>query len=845
MKGEAEKLVRFMEGSDKRFVIPVYQRNYDWKIENCKQLYDDLKKLIKNRRSSHFFGSIVSVHDYDSDERLIIDGQQRLTTVSLLFLAMYNLLEEQVIVSEDFRLSQKIFTKYLVDEWKPEETRIKLKTVKNDSYAYGKLFDEKAEHIKESNLTINYDYFYERIQKEEISIDELYQAIRKLEIINISLNPKEDNPQLIFESLNSTGLALSEGDKIRNFILMGLETKKQEVYYEKYWNKIEIYTDYEVSLFIRDYLSVKQKSIPSLNKVYVTFKNYAENEEVETLLIELLEYAKLYKILLEGKTSNVALNACIYRLNRLETTVTRPFFLEILRLYTANEISMENVVEIFAVIESFLYRRTICELPTNSLNKIFLFLHREIMRYDGEAKNYVEKMKYALLSKKEKARFPEEEEFLDCFEKKQMYFMNSKNKIYLLERLENHGTKEDKNVYRHFDDGEYSIEHIMPRHLSPAWKEDLGEDYEVIHDTWLHRIANLTITAYNSKYSNDVFTKKRDMENGFKDSGLRMNQTIAREEKWGLAELEKRNEELKSRALKIWALPTTEYEPEERQMDIYSLEDEIDFTGRTIVKFSLKNNDENVSSWAEMYQKVLQILHQEDKAVLTKLAKSKDGADLSIHVSYRKEDFPSSVEIADGIHALTKTSTVSKLALLRRFFALYRMEESDLIFYLKNEAEMEDNEELGSSVEAYKRYWTQTIEALHSVHGENCFNYVKTSEKPKSWIRGAVGHRGIAIRCVANQNLVKVQFYIGSSDKDNNKKIYDYLYSKKEEIERQLGKTLNWYRGDDIKASIIYVENSDLGIANENDWDKMTKYHAQWSKRLYDVFVPYVNKYME
>ena len=844
MKGEAAKLVQYMEGSSKRFVIPVYQRNYDWKIENCKQLYEDLLKIIRNGRSSHFFGSIVSVYDYDSygGEYLIIDGQQRLTTVSLLFLAMYNLLEEKVLESKETLLSQRIYEEYLIDKWKPEETRIKLKPVKNDSYAYGKLFDEKAEHIKESNLTINYDYFYERIQKEEISIDELYYAIRKLEIINISLNPKEDNPQLIFESLNSTGLALSEGDKIRNFILMGLETKQQEIFYEKYWNKIEINTNYEVSLFIRDYLSVKQKAIPSLNKVYFIFKNYAENREVEPLLIELLDYAKLYKILLDGKTSNTVLNTCIYRLNRLETTITRPFFLEVLRLYTSHEISMENLVEIFSVIESFLFRRTICELPTNSLNKIFLFLHREIMRYDGEGKNYVEKMKYALLSKKEKARFPEDEEFLDCFEKKQMYFMNSKNKIYLLERLENYGTKEDKDVYHHFDGGDYSIEHIMPQHLSPAWKEDLGTDYEIIHDTWLHRIANLTITAYNSKYSNDVFVKKRDVENGFRDSGLRMNQIIAREEKWGLAELEKRNEELKNRALRIWALPKTEYEPEEKQMDIYSLEDDAELTGRVIVKFSFRNNEEIVSSWAEMYQKVLQILHQEDKAILTKLAKNSDKEDLSVHVSYHKEDFPSSVEIADGIHALTKTSTVSKLALFRRFFALYRIEESDLIFYLKNEDESGEVDKTGSGSEVNIKYWTRALEEIHAIHGENCFYNVEPSKK--SWISGYVGYNRISIQCVANQDLARVEFYIGSSDKDKNKEIYDYLFSKKEEIEKRLEKALNWSRSDEYKASKIYIENSDLGIANENVWGKMTEYHAQWSKKFYDVFVPYVNEYM-
>ena len=465
------------------------------------------------------------------------------------------------------------------------------------------------------------------------------------------------------------------------------------------------------------------------------------------------------------------------------------------------------------------------------------------MRYDGEGKHYVEKMKYALLSKKEKARFPEDEEFLDCFEKKQMYFMNSKNKIYLLERLENYGTREDKDVYRHFDDGEYSIEHIMPQHLSPAWKEALGKDYENIHDTWLHRMANLTITAYNSKYSNDIFTRKRDVENGFKDSGLRMNQNISREEKWGLTELEKRNEELKNRALKIWELPSTEYEPEEKQMDIYSLEDETDLTGRNIVKFTLKNNEENVSSWAEMYQKVLQILHQEDKAVLTKLAKSSNRDDLSVHVSSRKEDFLSSVEIADGVHVLTKTSTVSKLALLRRFFTLYGVEENDLIFYLKNEAEMDDNEEAGKGAEINIRYWTRALEEIHNLHGENCFYNVAPSKK--SWISGYIGYGRISIRCIANQNLVKVQFYIGSSDKEDNKKLYDYLYYRKEEIEKQLGRTLNWYRGNDIKASMIYAENSDLGIANESDWDKMAQYHAKWSKKFYDVFVSYVDKYME
>lgn len=251
---------------------------------------------------------------------------------------------------------------------------------------------------------------------------------------------------------------------------MGLTTKQQDSFYEKYWNKIEVNTNYDVSLFIRDYLSVKQQAIPSLNKVYYTFKNHVEdnNIEVENLLLDMLEYAKLYYILTVGKTTDRALNGCIYRLNRLETTVTRPFFLEVLKAQNCGELLLENVVQAFLITEDFLFRRTICDLPTNSLNKIFLLLHREIMRYDGTSQNYLEKMKYALLSKKEKARFPDDTEFAESIMNKQIYLMNSKNKMYLMEQFENYGTAEYKDVWKHFDCGDYSIEHIMPQHLTPG-----------------------------------------------------------------------------------------------------------------------------------------------------------------------------------------------------------------------------------------------------------------------------------------------------------------------------------------------------------------------------------------
>ena len=241
------------------------------------------------------------------------------------------------------------------------------------------------------------------------------------------------------------------------------------------------------------------------------------------MLKDLLAYAKRYHTLLIGGTGNRIIDGCIYRLNRLETSVIRPFFLEVLRLFDECKLSTDELAEIFTIAESYLFRRTICDLPTNSLNKTFLMLHKEIMRYDGTENGYVDKLKYALLSKKERVRFPDDEEFGRSFTERQIYLMQSKNKIYILERIENYGTAEDKDVYRHFDEGDYSIEHIMPQHLTPAWIEELGEDYEQIHETWLHRIANLTLTAYNSNYSNNTFADKKNMKNGFIDSGIRMN----------------------------------------------------------------------------------------------------------------------------------------------------------------------------------------------------------------------------------------------------------------------------------------------------------------------------------
>lgn len=833
-----------MEGAKKRFVIPVYQRNYDWKTENCKQLYDDLVKVVKKHRNSHFFGSIVSSYLPNGryTEYLVIDGQQRLTTVSLLLLAMYNLIKEGKAHPQTETMAQEILEDYLVDKHQPWETRIKLKPVKNDRAAFGKLFDANEKNDKNSNLTFNYEYFYNRIQKEEISIEELYDALFALEIINIELT-SDDDPQLIFESLNSTGVALSEGDKIRNFILMGLPSMLQNIYYEKYWNKIELCTRYDVSSFVRDYLSVKQQAIPSMNRVYVTFKAYVDDNgcETEPLLKELLEYAQWYEILLKGSIPDKQLGACILRLNRLETTVTRPFFMEVLRLHDKEKLSIKDMRDIFLFTENYLFRRTICDLPTNTLNKIFLMLHREIVRYDGTTDNYVEKFKYALLSKGERGRFPNDIEFEEAFSARQVYLMNSKNKVYILERFENYGTIEDKDVYRHCDDGEYSIEHIMPQHLTPSWIKALGSDYEQIHETWLHRIANLTLTGYNSKYSNSDFLDKRDMKNGFNESGLRLNYWVSQQKKWTLVELEQRNALLMGKAMEIWAMPSTTFKPAEKQLDSYTLEDDVDLSGRAIQRFGFKNTEQPVDSWITMMEQMLKILHAEDKSVLTKLAYSTDNDnDLSQYVSNDPKKLRVPLEIDQGIFMERNTSTSTKISLLRKFFKAYGQDPEDLVFYLKNQNEKKDDEQIGALAAQRRKYWELALAEIKEAHGPDG-SFRNVNPKTNYWINGWFGIGGFSLSCCARLNQVSAGIDLAKEDRDKNKAAFDYLYARKDEIEKAMGAPLNWFRFEGKASYVSYYLA--MGIEDESNWPKLAKFHAEWSKKFYDVFVPLLREW--
>lgn len=845
MKGSEAKMTGFMEGADKRYVIPVYQRKYDWKLENCRQLYDDLKKIVRDKRDSHFFGSIVSsvVPNGSKIEYHIIDGQQRLTTVTLLLLAMRNLLAQKKIFSAEGKLDEQINHRYLISPWAREDDQIKLRPVKGDREAFAKLFGEEEDYDPTSNLTLNYRFFCEQLLKEEIPVDALYGAIGKLEIISITLD-QGDNAQLIFESLNSTGLALTEGDKIRNYILMGQSPKAQSKLYDTYWTVIERCTGHDVSGFVRDYLSVKQQITPTISNVYCTFKEYAESSQLpmETLLEDLRRYARFFEKLLTCKSGlkNQKLDDCLYRMKRLEIVVTRPFLMEVLRLNQDGKLTDEDVLQVFLITENFLFRRNICEVPTNALNKIFLNLNKEILRYDNTADSYVQKFIYALLSKKESGRFPDDEEFTAALAAKQVYQMRGKYKAYLFERIENFGTIETKDVYTHLDNNVYTIEHIMPQHLTPAWTEALGINASEIHAAWLHRLANLTLTGYNPNLSNKSFSEKRDSEEGgYRVSGLKMNQKISNKESWGLPELEERNSEMLALAKKIWPYPQTAFVPAEKEFDSCTLDDEnAELTGRDVVKYSYQNVEQPVSSWADMFEHVVKFLHQKDKSILSELAYSTNvNAGLSNYVSSTEDSLRSALKVDDHIFVERNTSTAMKMSILRRLFALYEADPMDLVFYLKD-AGSEKTVETGR-YELRKRYWTYALPIIQKQHAHrgtfmNCNPTILNS----IW-----GHFGISefhIDCTANYDSAAVKFFMGKSDAMLNKAAFDLLVSHREEIESQLGVTLNWERADHSKASWIEYRLQDVSITNEADWPRMAKFHAEWSDKICNVILPYL-----
>ncbi|MGG1680194.1 DUF262 domain-containing protein [Neobacillus sp. NRS-1170] len=594
MKASETNFLKFLQGT-KQFIIPIYQRKYSWTIEQCKQLWNDIVRASNDENNKgHFVGSIVyiekSLYQISAvPQLLVIDGQQRMTTLTLLLLALGKAINDS---GQTFDITRrKIMNYYLVNNDEEDELYYKLLLTQVDKETLIDLINEKEVPEEYSQRVYeNYQFFLDSIKKSGIDLNLLYRGISKLIVVDISLDRDHDNPQLIFESLNSTGLDLSQADLIRNFVLMKLEPKEQEILYKNYWYPMEkgfghINDPSLFDKFMRDYLTVKTGRIPNIRNVYSDFKEYVLQQKevsIEEILKDIYKYSKYFVNLMFQTDKDKEINQILEDVNTLKVDVSYPFLLEVYDDYSNQKITKNEFTAILKLVESYVFRRAICGVPTNSLNKTFATLSKEVNK-----ENYLESVQVVLSLKDSYKRFPNNEEFVRELTVKDVY--NFRNRNYLLRKLENYNRKEIVDIES------YTIEHIMPqnKNLSTEWRKDLGENWEEVQRIHIHTLGNLTLTRYNSELSDKPFKAKRDMDGGFADSPLRLNKGLGQLEVWNEQEIINRGKRLAEQAILVWSYPelsedvVAKYKkrPNESENVIYTINDFPDLTGNMLELF--------------------------------------------------------------------------------------------------------------------------------------------------------------------------------------------------------------------------------------------------------------------
>ena len=677
-------VLEFLEGSRKVFKIPVYQRNYAWEPKQCSKLIEDVILSNQKDSESYFVGCIVSFKTgkkYNDDgttydEILIIDGQQRLITISIILIAIMNLIKDEF-------LKEEIKRNYLINERAKEksEYRMKLKTVKNDHQFFKKLLDG-AEKTKESKIINNYISIEKTLQRySQKKLREFYESLRKLSVVSITVY-KTEHPQLIFESLNSTGMSLEQSDLIRNYILM--ERSDQEKLHDNHWAPIERNVGSEIDNFMRHYLTLKIASIPPKKGIYEKFKIFFEKnwgrEKTEELLKELKKYSGYYGNLLRGDFKEKKIASSFKNFVKLDAKVTYPFILGVLDdYYGRKEITEATVVKIFKHLETFLFRRIVCKFATNALDDIFETLYKKLISFykDGE-NDYFEVFKYLLNDElKDSSRFPKDNEFKEWLLRKDFYRL-AKHKKYFFEKIENYGAKETIL-------GKPSVERIMPKSLK-HWREYLGHDVDRIHEQYLNTIGNMTLVHedHNSEMLHFPFKKKKEI---LKKSGYRLNKYIIEKEKWGEAEMKERGKMLRNKALKIWPYEKSNFIPTEEEknsLNFSDIEDHEELTGKKIEAYEFLIGKKWVNNWNKFYYELVLEIYQYDEYFLRELAENDQEIKFisSNENAFKRSNKKIAKEIYLDTHASAAQIMKNVDTLIDKFEDL---EKSELTIYLKSE----------------------------------------------------------------------------------------------------------------------------------------------------------------
>lgn len=685
MEANTLSLTEFLGATKRIFNIPVYQRNYNWKQEQCKKLFDDILNIKEENKDIHFIGTIVYVDIKTGPsfkEFVIIDGQQRITTMLLLIKALHD-------ESDDEDLKVDLYNDYLVNNSKKIEDkyRIKLKTVANDAKIFSDLISNcnlYTDEYKGSKIYENYYYFRNRIKESKLTSEELYELIGKLTMVYIMLDNDKEDPQLIFESLNSTGLDLTAADLIRNYLLMGYEREKQEELYNNYWQKLEnkIMIS-EITNFLRDYLTLKTNNIPNKNQVYETFKSFYKKElqtgkKIEDILEEINIYAKYYEWIKKFNSPLEKVNISLEDFEKLNSSVVIPFLLYLFYSFEKNKIKEEDIIYLLEVIKTYIIRRAICNIQTNALNKIFANLVKEVESREEFRNFFKENVLGILLSKSTTGIFPRDNQFKESLIKKDLY--SFKLHKYILSKI---AMKDEKEIVK-FED--LTTEHIMPQKLNSKWKVDLGTKYEDIHEKYLHTIGNLTLTGYNPEISNKPFEEKKAF---YTNSNIKITRDLKKYEKWDESTILNRANELSELATKIWSIPKIE----DRFINLkniehrneFEIEEEINVTGRKPIEINIIGQTFSINSWKEFFIKICESMCSldEDKFELFTIHPDFKGKEKRI-ISQNRDGLRVPEKIKNNIYIETNLSANDILNYSKLIIEKYNNDDINVTYKLKS-----------------------------------------------------------------------------------------------------------------------------------------------------------------
>lgn len=619
MKASEINLNRFLSQTDTQFVIPVYQRNYDWTESQCKQLLNDILAAGTNEKiNAHFIGSIVYIHDdvYSVSgirELAIIDGQQRLTTITLIYITIYRLLKS----IGDQQKWTKIHETYLINKFAAEEEKLKLRPTENNDRAIKHLLlgdDGDSFDGGFSRIISNFRFFMSQLNAD--NIEYVLNGLNKLMFVEVSLERGKDDAQRIFESLNSTGLELSQADLIRNFILMGLSRKRQNDIYIKYWQKIELNAkelatnQSRVSDFIRDYLTLKTNKIPNKSSVYAQFKDRftaLQDENLESLLADLKNLSQRYHTFINpNQERDTDIRRQLHNIEQLEVNVCYPFLLQVFSDYENQRIDKSQLLSVIELIQSFVWRRFVLGLPTNALNKIFMRLYEDV-----DSTDYVNSIARSLIKKKGSQRFPRNAEVVATVMEKDFYNIKPRNRTYFLQRMENHNNTETVQIEGNSD---ITVEHIFPQNPDVKWKHDLTEEaFQVFRDLYLHTIGNLTLSGNNGSLGNRCFADKKHMnhdgkEQGYVFSRLWLNRYLKDITAWNIETYQERSRLLSERVLDIWRYPDIEFSDTITNEEV-SIFDAEDPTGKKLEYAVFADERYEVTTVSDLYLFVMRQLY--------------------------------------------------------------------------------------------------------------------------------------------------------------------------------------------------------------------------------------------